>query len=467
MRKVKEIDDKIAQKKDKIQLLNSNSKSLNNEHKKNLNNKISELKRKISLLEVEFDVVKKYKNTYRMNEIKDEIINKKYKIQSINDELASFEKDKINGYELQINTLKKYVAELEDENLNDVYDSNEFIYQKNELQIKNNNKEIEKLKEKIKKINTDQIDNQNKEIKKVIEKLNDLERSYNILKGSQNQRPSDLKAIERNVNNEKQKLNKFRANLVELKNKEIFDTNLDIEYHRSKLDKLNDFYKKANILKNKFKIEKISEMIKKYKKSATLLNEHAIKLKINNENRIEREIDHIYNKLDKLNLFRKKAMIDHNKYAVQSTSIIIEDERDKLAKLTLELHEIRKEKDFQLQREIDSVYNRIRVLAIEYQKAKKNNDKQKMTLIEKEEDILNPKLKKLDNEYFKLRTVEKNRMKAEIDYLNRKMNELEDNVDIGNKAQNKIRIQELARELNQKRNDYSKYSLLGMKRLSK
>ena len=47
------------------------------------------------------------------------------------------------------------------------------------------------------------------------------------------------------------------------------------------------------------------------------------------------------------------------------------------------------------------------------------------------------------------------------------MNELEDNADFGNKEQNKIRIQELARELNQKRSEYSKYSLLGMKRLSK
>jgi chromosome segregation ATPase len=363
--------------------------------------------------------------------------------------------------------LKKYVAELEDENLNDVYDSNEYIFQKNELEIKNTNKEIEKYKEKIKQINKDLFDKQNLEIKKILEKLSDLERSYNLLKDSKNQKPSDLKEIERNVNNEKQKLKKFRSNLVELKNKEIFDTNLDIEYFRSKLEKLNDFYKKANILKNKFKIEKIGQMIKKYKEKMSLLNDNARKLKINNESRIVREINYIYDKLDKLNLFRKKAVIDHNKYAVASTTTIIEDERDKLAKLTLELHDIRKEKDFQLQKEIDSIHNRIKVLAIEYQKAKKNNDRKKMTAIEKEEDILNPKLKKLDNEYFKLRTVEKDRMKTEIDFLNKKMNELEENAEIGNKEQNKIKIQELARDLNQKRNDYSKYSLLGMKRLSK
>ena len=99
------------------QKLNSFKKGEAHMHKKELYEQSKYYKKLI-------DVVKKYKNTYRMGEIKNEIIKKKYKIQGINNELASIEKDKINNYELQINSLKKYVSELEDENLNDVIREN-------------------------------------------------------------------------------------------------------------------------------------------------------------------------------------------------------------------------------------------------------------------------------------------------------------------------------------------------------
>jgi len=88
-----------------------------------------------------------------------------------------------------------------------------------------------------------------------------------------------------------------------------------------------------------------------------------------------------------------------------------------------------------------------------------------MLAIEKEEDELNPRLKQLDAEYYKIRNVEKDRMKAEIDYLNKKMTDMEETLEIGNVEKNKLRMQELSRELNQKRNEFTKYSLVSMKRI--
>jgi hypothetical protein len=205
--------------------------------------------------------------------------------------------------------------------------------------------------------------------------------------------------------------------------------------------------------------------MKYYKNIYDNLNDRALQLRINNENRIEREIKYLYEKLDKLKLFRKKAMIDHNKFAVEKTKLIIDNERTKVDKLTQELREIRKEKDLKYQRDIDAIHKRIATIAQEYQKAKKRNDKKKMLAIEKEEDELNPRLKQLDAEYYKIRNVEKDRMKAEIDYLNKKMTDMEETLEIGNVEKNKLRMQELSRELNQKRNEFTKYSLVSMKRI--
>ena len=468
-KKISEIDKKIIAKKDKIQKLSINIDALESEQYKSLLNIIKELEKRISLLEVEYDVVRRYNNTYRMSEIKLEIINKKYKIQTINDEINLLDKEKINNIEFQINSLKKYIASLEEENLNDVYDSNMNIFKKNELDIDISNKQMNELKEKLKNINKKQIEIYNSDIQKIYTKLSNLERSYMLLKNqnAKGQVTFKLKNIEKDVAIEKENLQKLKATLIELKNKEIFDTNLDNEYFKNKINKLLEYYKKAKILKNNFKIEKISEMLKKYKYIVNDLTEHSTKLKINNENRIEREIEQIYIKLDKLKLFLKKSIINHNDYAVQKTKTIIEDERSKLAKLTAELREIRKEKDIKLQKEIDNIYHKIKVFAVEYQKAKKNNDKKKMSEIEKEEDLLNPKLKQLNNEYFKLRNIEKDRMKVEIDYLNKKMSEMEENVNIGNKEKNKLRLQELSRELTEKRNAYAKYTLVSMKRIVK
>ena len=83
MKKFNEIDNKIKEKKDKIFRLNAETKSIENQQKEILKESIKDLKKKIGLLEVEYEVVKKYNNTYRMNEIKLEIMNKNYKIQTV------------------------------------------------------------------------------------------------------------------------------------------------------------------------------------------------------------------------------------------------------------------------------------------------------------------------------------------------------------------------------------------------
>jgi hypothetical protein len=42
---------------------------------------------------------------------------------------------------------------------------------------------------------------------------------------------------------------------------------------------------------------------------------------------------------------------------------------------------------------------------------------------------------------------------------------MEETLEIGNVEKNKLRMQELSRELNQKRNEFTKYSLVSMKRI--
>jgi hypothetical protein len=167
MKKFNEIDNKIKEKKDKIFRLNAETKSIENQQKEILKESIKDLKKKIGLLEVEYEVVKKYNNTYRMNEIKLEIMNKNYKIQTVQDEINSLDKEKVNAIELQVTSLKKYIADLEEENLNDVYDSNLSIYEKNEKDIEKSNKQMLELKQKLKKIHKEHMDKYKSDIKHI------------------------------------------------------------------------------------------------------------------------------------------------------------------------------------------------------------------------------------------------------------------------------------------------------------
>jgi hypothetical protein len=183
-KKVKEIDLKIISKKDKIQKLIVGSVNIEKEQVKHKINYINELNKKISLLEVEYEVVKKYKNTYRMNEIKDEIINKKFKIQNIKDEIVVLQKERALEMDQQIESIKKYIAELEEENLNNVFEANLVVFKKNEENIKNSNKQMFDLNEKIKLGVKQQIEKYNDEISFISKKLLDLERAYRMSKNS-------------------------------------------------------------------------------------------------------------------------------------------------------------------------------------------------------------------------------------------------------------------------------------------
>jgi len=461
---IKLIDKLILEEKDNINKLKTKFKAVNVSHKKYLVDSIKELNDKIPLLEAEFEIVKKYNNTFRMSEIQKDITDKKYKIQLINDEINLLNKEKTNDIEQQINSLKKYISELEDENLNSNIDINETIYKKNEDNIEASNAEIKKLKDKLKDLHKQEIKRYNYEIQNIFEKLSNFEKDYKNLKSVKTKNDDEFRKIEKNINIEKEKLHQYKSKLLELNKKDIFITNLDIQYYKGKIQKLNEYYKKAKILQNKSKINKIIEKINKYSITFNKLVEYLKNLKINNEEKIEREVKHVYDKLETLKLFKKRAINDGNKYKVEKINILIDDERYKLEKLTNELRVIRKDKDNKLANNIKKIRNKITKLGDEYKKAKKVNNKKLMSVIEKKEEALQPKLKKLENEYFKLRNIEQNRMLKEIEFLSKKMTELEQNLNIGNVEKNKLRLQELAKELTQKKNAYTKYTLVSLKK---